>query len=161
MLLYHRASLRFQIIFKASSLGNILKIYNIKSVCYFRKHSVTSNNHHCSYPQIIVGLRVTPGHSMASSGNMSYLLGSLDWQDLIEVERPSSGKTVWAWTLSRATEVLKGKPWNSKWQNFSWGSQMFSPNLRSMPRAKFHFGGLLSTSRQRSRIITKHVVWCK
>lgn len=57
-----------------------------------------------------MGLPVPPGRFMASSGNTSYLVVSLVWQDLIEVARQSSGKMVWAWALSRATEVVKGKP---------------------------------------------------
>lgn len=51
---------------------------------------------------------------MASSENMNYLLGLLDWQDLTEVVRQSSGKLTWACALSRAKEGLQGKPCNSK-----------------------------------------------
>lgn len=57
-----------------------------------------------------MGLPVPPGRFMASSGNTSYLVVSLVWQYLIEGVRQSSGKMVWAWALSRATEVVKGKP---------------------------------------------------
>lgn len=47
---------------------------------------------------------------MASSENMNYPSGSLDWQDLIDVVRQTSGKVVWACAFSRAKEALTGKP---------------------------------------------------
>lgn len=75
----------------------------LKAQCYPKQLSLF-------LPTDYGGLPVPPGRFMACSENMSYLLGPLDWQDLLEVVRSGSGKMVWARALCRAKEVLKGKP---------------------------------------------------
>lgn len=51
-----------------------------------------------------------PGSFVASPKNANHPMESLDWQDLIEVVRQSSGKVVWVRALSRTIELLKEKP---------------------------------------------------
>ena len=91
-----------QMVFKAGGLGNILKFHNMNSVCSSFKAWSHSKQLSLLLTTDYCGLPVPPGSLMASSENMNYPIGFLDWRDLTEVVRQSSGKAVWACALSRA-----------------------------------------------------------
>lgn len=91
-----------QMVFKAGGLGNILKFHNMNSVCSSFKAQSHSKQLSLLLTTDYCGLPMPPGSFMASSENMNYPIGFLDWQDLTEVVRQSSGKAVWTCALSRA-----------------------------------------------------------